>query len=413
MRRLKVLWLSHFVPYPPKGGAFQRSFNIIRGIGAVHELHLLALRHKIDTHPPEETSGAAEELARFCKSIRIIDGTRTTLPRGLATRLPRLVAGVPLTVSVSDLSEMHQAIGDEVCRHSFDLVHFDTIGLACYLGDVVGIPSVINHHNAESFMMRRRTKLERSQFKRILFLLEAHMLRQYEAKMCPRFKDNFVVSELDAQQLSEVAPSAHYSVIPNGVDIDYFKKMPPVSNHRMVFAGRLDQYSNRDAILYFIGEIWPRILKSFPDASLDILGSNATSELNALAHRYSSIRLRGFVPDIRPYFQTATVAVCPIRDGGGTRLKILDNLAMGKPIVTTTIGIEGIAATPERDLLVADSPEDFAAQVARVFTDEALRGRLSEAARRLAEERYSWTSIIAYLLGRFQTAAVDIGPTNW
>jgi glycosyltransferase involved in cell wall biosynthesis len=311
---------------------------------------------------------------------------------------------VPLTASLSYLPQMREAIRASVRRHHFDLVHFDTIGLARYMTAVAGLPVVMNHHNAESFMMLRRTGLERRRLWRQIYRLEGHALRRYEARICPRCADNFVVSRLDANLLSAVAPSAQFSVIPNGVDVDYFYRMAPVSNHRVVFAGRLDQYSNREGILYFTQEVWPRVRDSYPDAVLDILGGNPPTQLLELARRDSSVCVHGYVPDIRPFFESAALVVCPIRDGGGTRLKVLDSLAMGKPIVATTIGTEGIDVTDDRELLIADSAAAFLSQISRIFDDPALCGRLSHNARLLAESSYSWTRITGRLLDRYELA---------
>jgi polysaccharide biosynthesis protein PslH len=398
VRRLRILWLSHFVPYPPKGGAFQRSYNLMRGVGEVHEVHLLALQHKSSSHPAEELKQARSALGEFCHSVMIVDGTAATRPAGLAVRMLSLAAGVPLTVSVSNVAAMRKELRSMLARTSFDLVHFDTIGLGCYLNEIGDIPAVLTHHGAEAFMLLRRVQRERSLAKKALFFADGHLLGRYESKFCPKFAQNLVCSGLDGQLLAKAAPSARFTVIPNGVDVDYFRAMPPVAGRKVVFAGRLDQYSNRDAIRYFTTEVWPRVRQRFPDATLDILGANPAEDLVELARQDRTISVHGFVPDVRPFFEQAALAVCPIRDGGGTRVKILDNLSMGKPIVSTTIGIEGIDVTPGRDLLIADSPEVFEAQIARIFEDEALRASLATNARKFAEAKYSWDGIVRKLL---------------
>jgi polysaccharide biosynthesis protein PslH len=404
-RRLKVLWLSHFVPYPPKGGAFQRSYNLVRGVGAVHELHLLALRHKESAQPAAGDDEAMTELGRFCRRVTIVDGTAATRGAGIATRALKLAAGVPLTVSVSNLPEMRARLRAALAAERFDLVHFDTIGLACYLDEIGDTPAVLSHHGAEGGMMLRRVRREPSRLRKLVFGLEGRLLSRYEARMCPRFRDNLVCSSLDASLLGEQAPRAHFTVVANGVDTDYFAPLPVAGGRNVIFAGRLDQYSNRDAIRHFSFEVWPRIRARFPDAVLDVIGSNPPADLVAAARAEPTLRVHGFVPDIRPFFEKATLAVCPIRDGGGTRVKILDNLSLGKPIVTTRTGIEGIDAEPERDLLVAETPQEFAAQIARIFTDGELRARLASNARSLAERRYSWRSIVEVMLDAYEKAA--------
>jgi glycosyltransferase involved in cell wall biosynthesis len=404
-RRLKILWLSHFVPYPPKGGAFQRSYNLIRGAGAVHELHLLALRHKESSHPSAGDDEARTELGRFCRRVTIVDGTAATRGAGLVTRALKLAAGVPLTVSVSNLPEMRAQLRAALATERFDLVHFDTIGLACYLDEIGATPVVLSHHGAEGGMMLRRVRREPSRLRKIVFGLEGRLLTRYEARMCTRFRDNLVCSSLDAALLGEQAPRARFTVVANGVDTDYFAPLPVAGGRNVIFAGRLDQYSNRDAIRHFAFEVWPRIRARFPDAALDVIGHNPPADLVSAARTDASLRVHGFVPDIRPFFERATLAVCPIRDGGGTRVKILDNLSLAKPIVTTRTGIEGIDAEPERDLLIAETPEEFETQIARVFADGDLRERLAHNARTLAERRYSWRSIVEVMLDAYEKAA--------
>jgi len=377
----------------------------MRAVGMRHDVHLLALQHKTRTHPADARREAETELGRLCRTVTIIDGTRATSGIGLALRALRLLAGTPLTVSVSDHVALRQVLRQAVAAERFDLAHFDTIGLGNYLPEIGDLPAVLSHHGAESCMMRRRVRLERNPAKKLLFLAEGRLLGRYESRHCPRFADNLVVSELDRSLLSEIAPGARFTVVPNGVDTAYFHAMPPNASHRVVFAGRLDQYSNRDAILHFAAHAWPGIRERFADATLDVLGMNPPPELVAMAGRDASIRVHGFVPDVRPYFAEAAVAVCPIRDGGGTRVKILDNLAMGKPIVSTSISVEGIDVVPGRDFLVADSPAEFVEQVARIFGDARLRKSLSENSRRLAEARYSWDGIGKVMISAFERAA--------
>ena len=391
MNRLRILWVSHFVPYPPKGGCFQRSYNLIRRVGARHDLHLVALRHKQATHPEAEVARARDELSSICRSVDIVDLADRTQPVNLAMRgLLGLLAADPLTVSVVRSDDVRERIRRLTAQHRFDVAHLDTIGLAEYLPDVAGIPSVMTHHGAEAFMIRRRIPREPNAVKKLFFLAEWFLLDRYERRMCPAVDANVTMSVLDQQILQKAAPDAEFAVVGNGVDVDLFTPVTPSESPAIIFAGRLDQYSNREGILYFLREAWPLIRREFPGALTHVIGMNAPRSLQDLAAADPQIKLHGFVPDVRPYFRAATVALCPVRDGGGTRIKILDALAMGMPIVSTTIGAEGIDVTPEQDILIADTPQAYSRQVARVFRDPELRARLGANARRLAVERYSW-----------------------
>jgi glycosyltransferase involved in cell wall biosynthesis len=394
MKRLKVLFLSHFVPYPPKGGCFQRNYNLLTRIAAAHEVHLVAMRHKSSTHPEAETGQAKEELLRHCSAVDIIDIAGNTEPAGMARLalegLPRLL---PLNVSIYRSREMRQRLHALRATEQFDLAHFDTIGLAQYFDDVGNVPRVMTHHGAESYMIRRRIQRESNPIKRAYFVYEWLALQRYERIHCPRFDANIVMSADDGAILRRSAPDATFIPIENGVDIGFFTPVPPMKQRALIFAGRLDQYSNRDGILNFMQTVWTTLRQQHPDVVIHIIGNNPPDILRRMAEKDSQIKVHGFVPDVRPFFSESAAMICPLRDGGGTRIKILDGLALGIPIVSTSVGIEGIAVVPERDLLVADSPEAFVRQITRVFSDTALRARLATNARALAEQRYSWDSL--------------------
>jgi glycosyltransferase involved in cell wall biosynthesis len=403
MRRLRILWLSHFVPYPPKGGCFQRSYNLISRVGRHHDVHLIALRHKASTHPAAQIAMAKEELLRHCRTVEIVDISSATTPHGLVARgLKSIATATPFNVAVYESAAMREHIRALCSRVRFDVFHYDTIGLAQYLPDTGDGPTVMTHHGAESHMIHRRIRLERNVAKRAFFTFEWLALERYERAMCRRFDANVTMSDDDGRLLHAIAPDATFTTVANGVDIGYFTPAPATSDRSIVFAGRLDQYSNRDGILYFMNEAWPALSREFPDATIDILGHNPPEELRQIAARTPQVTVTGFVDDIRPYFQRATAAICPVRDGGGTRIKVLDALAQGKPLVSTSIGCEGIAVVPERDVLVADSAADFVRQLARVFRDPALRQRLAENGRRVTEERYSWDALAAQLVDIYE-----------
>lgn len=407
MKRLRILWLSHFVPYPPKGGCFQRSYNLIKRVGADHDVHLIAVKHKSGDHPEAEIREARTELLRHCKSVHILDISSTTTPAKLAVRaLTSVLQAQPLTVTIYRSAQLRALVRKIVAEEKIEAAHFDTISMAEYLPDVGTIPTLMTHHGAESFMIRRRIRNERSLPRKLFFFLEWLALQRYEARMCPKFSNNVVMSDLDQQILAGIAPRAVFTVVSNGVDIQYFKPVLPTppGNRTIVFAGRLDQYSNRHGMLQFMQHAWPALAQAYPDATIHVIGSNPPGEIKQLGERDARVKVHGFVPDVRPYFEGAAAAICPIWDGGGTRIKVLDALAQGMPLVATSIGAEGIEVVPERDLLIADTPQGFVQQISRLFDQPDLRQRLSANGRKLAEGVYSWDSI-ARKLSRLYAAA--------
>jgi len=410
MSKLKILWLSHFVPYPPKGGAFQRSFNLIKRLGAQHELHLIALRHKATTHPASEIADAREALLQYCQSVQIEDATWATQGHGLWLKTIQSVAtGSPVSVRMFRSRQVRRAVRSALSGTRFDVMHLDTISVADYLEDAGGVPTIMAHMGAESFMIRRRIAQEPSLLRRLLFRVEAVTLRAYERRMCPKVHRNVVVSDLDRDLMQEVAPNAAFSVVANGVDLEYFRPVGPRDGHTILFAGRLDQHSNRHGIIVFVERVWPIIRERYPTAVFHAVGNSPPDELLREAARDDRIKVFGFVPDVRPYFEAATVAICPVLDGGGTRIKILDAMAQAVPLVSTTVGCEGIPVVPERDVLIGDSPETFAAQIGRLFEDADLRARLAASGRRLVETTFSWDALAEQLVAQYRAVTRQSG----
>jgi glycosyltransferase involved in cell wall biosynthesis len=181
--------------------------------------------------------------------------------------------------------------------------------------------------------------------------------------------------------------------VPNGVDTEYFTPRTDPGGKTLLFCGGLDWYPNGEAMAHFFEQIWPRLTSRVPDVRVIVVGRKPPKWLTELGASDHRIRVTGFVDDVRPYFREATVYICPIRVGGGTRLKILDALAMGMPLIGTTFACSGIAVQDEKDVLLADSPDVFVNQVLRVLAEPDLRKALSAHGRELVCQRYSWTVI--------------------
>ena len=409
--RLRILWLTQVVPYPPTGGSLQRAYHIVRCLGAEHDLHVIAMHHRPMT--PAMLAEAKAALSPFCKTLDIVDVSASTKPVGLlALAAQSLVTGFPMSVSIFRSARFRRLVRDAVRTHRFDLAHIDTISVADYIDDVASIPTVMAHIGAESYMIRRRIPQERSRLRRLFFRREAVSLERYERAMCSRVAMNLAVSELDRDLLKQVAPQAPFEVVENGADVDFFRPVARSRAKRLVFAGRLDQASNRDGLRWFLQSAWPLIAKTHPEATFDIIGPTPPADIVAMAGTDRRITVHGLVPDVRVHFASASVVVSPLRDGGGTRLKILDALAMGMPLVATTVACEGIDITPGRHALIADTPDEFNAQISRLFADPDLCDRLSAEGRALIETRYSWQSIGSKLarLYRSQVQPVALSP---
>ena len=375
---MNILWLSHNVPYPPKTGVLQRNYNLLKEAARAGDIYLLAFYQKAILPIAYDLGEATRELRRICRHVEIVPvpiDSSALSRHGLVVR--SIFTRDPYSVNWLQCNEMRQRVRRLATRIPFDIVHFDTLSLAAYRDEVGDVRTILNHHNVESHLMARRSRIERNVLKRAYYTMEARKLRTYEARCCGDFDVNFAVSDSDRALLSEAIPADRIAVIPNGVDVDYFTPEPCEPAERsLVFVGGMNWYPNRDAVLHLRREIWPMLTREIPDISLTIVGAQPPEEVTALAREDGRVRITGFVDDVRPYLRRAMIYVCPMRDGGGTRLKILDALAMGKPIVSTTLGCEGISVEPGKHVLLADTPSEFVMQTKALFDNDRLRAAI-------------------------------------
>jgi glycosyltransferase involved in cell wall biosynthesis len=232
-------------------------------------------------------------------------------------------------------------------------------------------------------------------------------MRRFEAAACTQADLTLAVSEADRRLLAATAPAARVAAVETGVDIEYFA---PNGWHEkpatIVFTGSLDWYPNEDAVAHFVDEILPRVRAEVGAARFVVVGRNPSAKLREAAEAAGAV-VTGTVDDVRPYLAEATVCVVPLRIGGGTRLKIFEALAMAKPVVSTTIGAEGLPVTPGEHLVLADGPEDFARAVVALLRDPARRRALAAAGRALVEQRFSWGRVALDFETRCRTAVEE------
>lgn len=391
---MKVLWISQNLPYPPKTGVLQRNYNLIREASRFADVRLVAIL-KEDILPGFDAGTAERELRKLCTALDVVRlPIESSRVRFLWVVLKSLFTRAPFTANWGDSSTLRDALRRAVAEGPYDVVYFDTISLAGYRGLIPGWPIVLNHHNIESHLLERRIAYERNLLRRFYFQREAVKLRRYEKRVAPDFDTHLVVSRLDGDRLREIATGVRTAVVANGVDPDYFAPddIEPEPAHFVMVSG-MNWFPNRDAVLFMTENIWPRVRERLPEARLTIVGASPPDAVVNLARSDQQVTVTGFVDDVRPYMNRAQVYVCPMRDGGGTRLKILDALSMGKPIVATTMALEGIDVRPDHDVLVADTPEQFVGQIERVVRDAELRCALTRNARRFAETHFSWDVI--------------------
>jgi glycosyltransferase involved in cell wall biosynthesis len=409
---MRVLWLSHVVPYPPKAGVLLRAYYLLKSLAESNEVDLIAFvqRPLLQTFYPDVETGLEEcrrELAKFCRSVTFLPIARAVRPFGrIRTAAEALFARNGYVASWLESAQARAEITRCVGGRRYDVVHFDSLSVALYRPLVKDVPATLGHHNAESHMLVRRAQHETNLVKKLYFRLEARRLARYEAQIAAWFKLHISCSELDSQRLRAVMPAARIVCIPNGVDIEFFTPagLAPTANS-LIFIGTMNWYPNVDAVNYLLREIWPRVRALAPEITLDIVGAGAPRSIKELAARSAGVTLHGFVSDIRPLLERAALYVCPIRDGGGTKLKILDALAMHKCIIAHAVACEGIAVTAGKNVVFAETPDEYVTQIKRLIADPAQRHNMGAEARELVVQKYSFAAIGAAFTATLRNVA--------
>jgi glycosyltransferase involved in cell wall biosynthesis len=403
---MRVLFLSQIVPYPPHGGVLQRGYNILRELGNLAEVHLLAFIHPEALPTPDTLAESREALGRFCRTVEYFPLWVKKSPLHKAAGLGlSLFSREPFGAIAHRSRAFSQRVAAAAGANRFDVVHVDTIGLSGFV-DLEHPPAatVLTHHNIESMLMARRSQVQPGVAARAFLAREAAKLQNAERRIPPRFDLNIVMSESDGRALAELAPAARAAVVPNGVDTNYFTPALNRETPALIYGGGMNMFANRDAVMYFITEVWPSIQAVRPDVRFFAVGQDPPRELLALAERDSRIVVTGYVTDIREYIGQAAVYVVPLRVGGGTRLKVLDALAMGKAMVSTSTGCEGINVTPGEHLQIGDTPQAFAEATLALLGDPQRRQALGQAARALVEREYAWPVVGRQLVDSYHEA---------
>lgn len=387
----RLLFVTSRLPYPPREGHQLRSWHLLRAAAGAHRVDLLSLRRAQDPARPDPA------LEAVASSVHTVALAPLSDPGAALRFAARWAGGGQSLLGARYVDAALRARFRELVGGA-DLVHLDILAVADLQREVpASVPVVLNEHNVEHQLLRAQAGVEPRAWRRRLLGWRAAELEGFEADACARAACVLACSEIDAQRLRALAPQARVEVVPNGVDLDAHR--PAAVDDRdeggLVFVGQMGWFPNRDGIADFMAQALP-LIRQRHAVLLQVIGERAG--MAAPAGLEDAVEFTGFVDDLRSRVQAAAVYVVPLRVGGGTRLKILEAMAMGKAIVSTRIGAEGIGLVDGQDALLADAPADFAAAVCRLLDDPALRRRLGAAARRSAEARFGWEAIGARLL---------------
>lgn len=417
---MKILFLTPQLPYPPQKGTAMRNWGLISDLALRHEVAVLSF-----ASPPSIPlqRGGRKGGGR----VEVVEPP----VRSLFTRLRDMLTTSKPDMALRLASDAYaRRLADWLAQEVVDVVHVEGIEMAPYL-DVVetvfpspsSTPSggkhaptsppllggqrggkslrplvVFDDHNCEYLLQKRAfltdVRIPTRWLGAVYSFVQWRRLLRYEALVCRRADRVLAVSEADAAALRKLAPDANITVVPNGIDT---RAYAPTRTHAdtptLVFTGTMDFRPNVDAVLWFTREVLPRIRNRVPDARFLAVGQRPHRRLDVLRDD-PAVTLTGFVEDPRPYIAGAAVYVVPLRMGGGTRFKVLEALAMGKPVVSTTLGAEGFPVTHGRELLLADEPEEFAQAVVALLNEPGRGAELGQAGRAFVEERYDWRVIV-------------------
>ncbi len=391
---MKLLFLTPQLPHPPRQGTALRNWGLIS--------HLAARGHEISLLSFDEDGGEpSEALRRACVRIKRV-------PVPLRRAVDRL-----RTLATSTLPDMAWRLWSPEFRATFqnmvrevrpDVVQVEGIELARYITEYGASPAlprvVFDDHNCEYLLQQRAFLSDVRRPKRwhgaAYSFVQSLRLRAFERRILESVDDTLCVSEQDGTMLQALAPRARVHIVSNGIDVADYEVGAPADGATLVFTGKMDFRPNIDAALWFAREVLPEVARAAPDVKLLLVGQRPGPRLDVLRED-RRVTITGAVPQVQPYIGRAAVYIAPLLAGGGTRFKLLEAMAMGKAVVSTRLGAEGFEVESGREMMLADSPGEFARVVITLLTDAERRAALGARARAFVERSYDWSAIVPAL----------------
>lgn len=381
---MKILWAKADFLHPTITGGRIRTLGMLKRLHRRHEIHYVGL----DLDPK---SGAVERSSEYCTKAYPIphQAALHSSPRFWLQTAEGMFSQLPVAVRRYRSAGMRRMIAALMEKEKFDAVVCDFLSVSPNMPDLAGV--VLFQHNVESQIWKRRVNHTSFPPARIFVQSQYEKMLRYEAQVCRAVKRVIAVSEHDAQTMRSEYGVQCVQAVPTGVDVDYFT--PPDDVQRapsLVFVGSMDWAPNVDGFQWFVREVLPIIRARRPDCVLTIAGRRPHYSIRKSGEQDPSIRVTGTVPDVRPYLWEASVSIVPLRIGGGTRLKIFEAMAARLPVVSTTIGAEGLDLKHGETIRIADSPQDFAGHCLDLLDDAAAARSLADAAWEMVSACYSW-----------------------
>jgi len=392
---MNILFLSARIPYPLDTGAKIRTHYILKSLSVENKITMLTFYS--DDHELDNIKYIQND------NVNVLAIKNTHINKNSYIKIiTSLFSSLPITTS-KYYSHEYKTTLNKLLEHDYDIIHCEHVHLAHYILQNVDVPRVLNAHNVEYKLAHQMYKYESNVIKKIVYKLQCTRMLKYEQKISSSFELILSVSENDKSDFLNLNPKGHIEAVDNGVDLNYFLYNSVKTENYIVFVGSMDWMPNIDGVNYFLESIFPIIKEQLPNVKFVVVGRNPTKNLINLSKSNSDFIVTGTVDDVRPYIEKAAVYVVPLRVGGGTRLKILEAFAMGKALVSTSLGCEGIDCIDAEHLLIRDDPQQFAYAVLDLFNDAECCEALGKNSYNLVRNKYSWDAIGLKLSTAYET----------
>lgn len=381
---MKILFIQNRILFPTNTGGRIRTLNVLRHLSKWHDVtYLCSVEPKDEEHLDEMRAvGMQLEAVPF-------RGTSPDQWKFYWDLALNTFSKTPFSVSKDFNPALRARAKELLSGGDYDLVICDFVQMAPAAVDLPCRRSLLFQHNVEAQIFERHAKTDEGFLRRLLMTSQWKKMIAFEKAAGDKFDRVIAVSEQDRDIYERDYGWTHSDVIDTAVNTEYFTPIPDVEDtNRVAFVASMDWLPNQDGAAWFVGEIWPKLREKHPNIRFQLVGRNPSSLVQNLAQQ-EGVEVLGTVPDVRPYLAEAAVIVVPLLVGGGTRIKIFEAMAMGKPVVSTTIGAEGLKVTHDGHILLADTVDDFTAAVSRLLSSAEERIRLGEAARKLVDENFS------------------------
>ncbi len=384
-------------PFPLDTGGKKRTWNLLKQI--LPEIDVTYVGFSPSHDDPDL------RLQSICRRARTIYREPEDRSYSFYLRVfANLASRYPFYINRNRHSALRRLPAQLHAAKACDLLVCDSLDMAANIDFSLPVPKVLFHQSVETRLWQQRYEAASTMIQKSYFNYETKRMAAFEREICNRFDTIVAVSDDDKLLLeTEFAVRTPIDVIPTGVDCQYFTPDPTIRSipKRLMFSGSMELLSNTDQLLWFASEIYPLVRQKHPDVTLDIVGSNPTSELIALGKKDSSIRVTGWVPDIRQYLAQADIYIVPLRVPGGTRVKLFEAMAMKRPVVSTSYGVEGLALKHGLHIMQADTPREFADTICKLFDDPSARLGLADRGWRLVNEQRDWSVMARKVIDLF------------